>query len=276
MSEPEVVSLDAQGDQALLSPALMPFDTQAYLERNGWVEGRVAARERPGKGSGLAKLQIQTPEGFMPAGKWIDRVASEFRIQPSYLLAVLQGEQSLLSSPLVPRTGFKVVNLPGAPSDVPPKSGQVGGWKSKSPKPAPLGAGHFVVRNGGPVFTADGNWFVDVDGDYKLWFALGAGAPDPDVHPSHDVRAYGGLANQIRQAARLLRKYLNDYATWATSGDPADRKKLVINSYEGRQLFPADGPTYALLRFTPSAKVLTSRPALARRIREEAQALGVA
>jgi hypothetical protein len=244
VSDSEVIAADLP--LGLITTPVAPFGTQAYL----------AAR-----GSGLAKLKIQTPLGFMLVSEWIDQCAAQFQVGPRYMLMQLEAEQGLIRDKTTYAAGFSIMNLSNQPPMGEPdkKWASPSNWKPPLPPGSPVDSR--VVRNGGPKYVADGNWFFVFSGSWKMGACLGAGIPDPKAFPAWDVRKYLGLANQIFNSAKLTRKYLDQFAQAKLSGRIDD---ITVDTYEGQKVVAADGPTFALLQYNPSLQGLKDRPSIAR------------
>ena len=219
------------------------------------------------KKSGLAKIKIQTPTGFQSVGDWVHACAFEFGLDPLYLLAVLQKEQSLVARPDVVSPEFRVRTVANKPNPTVTRTQR----KDVDPLPNVAGVGEWVLRNGGPDFTTDGNWYLVVHGDRKMALALGFGAPDSGVFPPWDMRRYLGLAQQIWHAARRTREWLTEFAKLKVENPAA----LIIKTYEGPLVVAADGPTHSQLRYTPSMKVLTEFPPLYAAFKKQAAGWGL-
>lgn len=246
------------------------FPTQAYFAKLGiW----------------LKDLKIQTPKGFMYLSQWIDEVAAASRIDPVAILTYLQAEQGLLRTDKVRNPAFKITALPNKPPfdpykyagyAVPPEFRNAAG--DPTDKPSVSGVDVKVVRNGGPKHTADGNWYVKLEGDFAMAFALGVGAPDPGHFPAWDVRKYIGLANQIQQFASLMLKYAREYSEKSLTGDVRGMTLTVYDKgADGKALavVPADQQTWQMIRFNPSLGGLEKRPKIAAGIRAEAKGFGL-
>jgi hypothetical protein len=218
------------------------------------------------KNSGLAKLKIETPHGFMTVGAWVHNVASAFALDPLYLLAVIQKEQSLIGNPVAPSPEIKIRVLAGRPNPTVTRTQR----KDVDPLPA-VGVGEFAIRNGGPDFTTDGIWYLAVHGDRKLALALGFGAPDPGVFPPWDMRKYLGLPLQIWHAGRRTREWLSEFAKMKNDNPQG----LIIKTYEGPLVVAADAATHSQLRYTPSMKVLTEFPIIVGAYQKQARAWGL-
>jgi hypothetical protein len=218
------------------------------------------------KKSGLALLRVETPQGFMTVGAWVHHVAAAFSLDPLYLLAVLQKEQSLVARTDAPSPEIKIRVLPGRPNPTVTRTQR----KDVDPLPA-VGVGEFAIRNGGPDFTTDGVWYLAVYGDRKLALALGFGAPDPGVFPPWDMRKYLGLPLQIWHAGRRTREWLSEFAKMKTD-NPAG---LIIKTYEGPLVVASDAATHSQLRYTPSMKVLTEFPPLVAAFQRQARGWGL-
>ena len=232
----------------LVTPVMPTFATQSYLVSVG---------------SGLAKLKIQTPLGFMPISAWIDQVCAQFQISPKYMLMQLQAEQSLIRDPQTYPGGYRITSLPNQPPVGEPDKKRESPSNWKPPLPAGSPADARVVRNGGPKYVADGNWYFVYQGSWKMGAALGAGIPDPKYFPGWDVRKYLGLENQIYHSGRLTRSYLDAFARAKLTGDV---DAITVKTYEGQTVVAGDAPTFAMLSYNPSLAGLEKRPEIAKQL----------
>ena len=197
-------------------PAFVPMNVQEYLTR---------------RGSGLAKVTIGGVLGFgvKTAASIIESKARQYLVRPEYILVVLQAEQSLVTDPTVRSADFTVYSLK--------ETGDV--------MPAARHAGR-VYKNTG----TDGNRFVEVTGDMRMFKATGAGIPDPNLRPPWDIRPYLGFANQVDATARFARR---DFEKWHNG-------TKLVTLYGGETVIAGDPETFALLTYTPSPDVLVNRP----------------
>ena len=234
-----VVTLDAEiktkGFRIWMPPLL---NVQAFLEKQG---------------SGLAKTRVgawMLSSGRL-ASEIIRDAALEHGVRPEYLLVTLESEQGLVHDTVVHNANYKLKDLTFQ-TDI---------------KPAPpQGFDRVVATN--PAKSGGIKW-VAVSGEWKIVAALGMGIPDPGVPPAGvgwDVRPYLGLDNQIKFAAKQLRRYVDRW----NAGDklvvlyPTTEEKIVAKAQGrkpvGETIVAGDPETYALLQYTPSPSVLVDRP----------------
>jgi hypothetical protein len=225
-------------------------------------------------GVGLGKVMVTTGSVTKPFGQLVEEVSRQYSIHPAYILTMLQAEQSLLSSSEVPDIGLKVVALPvPGPANL-PRNRAMPDDSDRQTVAAQYAKGHnqWILRNGGD-YTTDKAWYLLLTGNRRMAYALGTGIPDPKIFPPWDARKYLGLANQIREAARLLDGYLKKYENARIEGT---LDQLLIPVYEGGLVRPADATTFALLQYTPSLNGLVERPKIFAGIMNKARGWGLA
>lgn len=217
-----------------------PFDVQAFLES---------------KKSGLARLKIQTPRGFMLVSKWIEESCSETGVKPQFILTRLQVEQGLILRKEAPSAEFSIEALPDKPPVPIPADRKIApAAQDKAKLAAKYGEGVnvFYVRNGGPAYSTDGNWYLKVRGDKKLVLALGFGIPDEYTFPTWEMRTKLGLANQIRAACVRVAGLGVEW--FQRQHRP---ELMTFTLYDKTRVVPADRSTYILVRYNPARENLT-------------------
>jgi hypothetical protein len=212
-----------------------PFDVQSFLES-------------PRIQSGLARAVFNREGRRWTAGQWIQEQAARHRINPKWLLVVLQGEQSLVKErrPLSP--DFKIEK-----SGPPPA-----GFKAP-PVDAP---GVRYVRTKGGWYRVTGTW--------RMMAATGYGIPDPNTEPPWDTGDKLGFPAQVAGTASMAARDIRAFYDAQESGQPVPltlyptAAEKAAAAAEGRKpkgetIVAGDPLTYLVIRYTPSLDALDQR-----------------